>query len=155
MTGPFLHVESDLTFAVDGPSGPSTGTVRASGSRVTVRTSDPVSLLDAVLGADSGGAATPAAVGDFLAEVGLTVEVVGPRGPVVTVGAGVDSAIGSWVSGTKRVRPGSLLATGPLAVARIRRPRPTRGQVAIGVAAAVALLAADVTRRHLAHRSSA
>ena len=154
MTGPFLHVESDLTFAVDGPFGPSTGTVRASGSRVTVSTSDPASLLDAVLGADTGGAPTPAAVGDLLADIGLTVEVVGPRGPVVTVGAGVESTIGAWASGTKHVRPGSLRATGPLAVARIRRSRPTRGQVAIGVAAVVALVAADVTRRHLVRRSS-
>ena len=155
MTGPLLHVESDLTFSVNGPAGPSTGTVRASGSRVTVVTSDPVSLLDAVLGADGGGAATPAAVGDLLASVGLTVEIVGPKGPVVTVGAGVKSAIGALVSGTQRVQPGSLRAVGPLAVARIRRPQKVRGQVAIGVAALVTLVAADIIRRRLARRKSA
>ena len=155
MTGQPLHVESDLTFSVDGPSGLSTGTVRASGSRVTVRISHPVSMMEAVLGADGGGARTPAAVGDFLAGVGLTVDVIGPRGLVVTMGDGVESAIGALVSGTRRVRPGSLRAAGPLAVARIRRPQQVRGQVAIGAVALVALVAADLARRRLARRTSA
>jgi len=155
VTGQPLHVESDLTFSVDGPSGLSTGTVRASGSRVTVRISHPVSMMEAVLGADGGGARTPAAVGDFLAGVGLTVDVIGPRGLVVTMGDGVESAIGALVSGTRRVRPGSLRAAGPLAVARIRRPQQVRGQVAIGAVALVALVAADLARRRLARRTSA
>ena len=156
MTGQPLHVESDLTFSVDGPSGLSTGTVRASGSRVTVRSSHPVSMMEAVLGADGGGARTPAAaVGDFLAGVGLTVDVIGPRGLVVTMGDGVESAIGALVSGTRRVRPGSLRAAGPLAVARIRRPQQVRGQATIGAVALVALVAADVARRRLARRASA
>ena len=157
MTGQPLHVESDLTFSVDGPSGLSTGTVRASGSRVTVRMSHPVSMMEAVLGADGGGARTPAAVGDFLAGVGLTVDVSGSRGLVVTMGDGVESAIGALVlvSGTRRVRSGSLRAAGPLAVARIRRPRQVRGQVAIGAVALVALVAADLARRRLARQTSA
>ena len=154
MTGQPLHVESDLTFSVDGPSGLSTGTVRASGSRVTVRISHPVSMMEAVLGADIGGARTPAAVGYFLAGVGLTVDVIGPKGLVVTMGDGVESAIGALVSGTRRVRPGSLRAAGPLAFARMRRPQEVRGQVAIGAVALVALVAADLARRRMAQRGS-
>ncbi len=155
MSGQPLHVESDLTFSVDGPSGLSTGTVRASGSRVTVRISHPVSTMEAVLGADGCGARTPAAVGDFLAGVGLTVDVIGPRGRVVTMGDGVVSAIGALVSGTRRVRPGSLRAAGPLAVARIRRPQQVRSRLAIGAVALVALVAADLARRRLARQTSA
>jgi hypothetical protein len=112
-------------------------------------------MMEAVLGADGGGARTPAAVGDFLAGVGLTVDVIGPRGLVVSMGDGVESAFGALVSGTRRVRPGSLRAAGPLAVARIRRPQQVRGQVAIGAVALVALVAADLARRRLARRTSA
>ncbi len=99
MTDRQLHVDSDLTFAVDGPSGASTGTVQASGSRVTVRTSDPVAVMDAVMGADAGGASAAGAVGPLLADLGLTVDVIGPRGLVVSIGAEVESAIGAWSAG--------------------------------------------------------
>jgi len=116
VTGQALYVDSDLTFSIEGPSGPSTGSVRASGSRVTVRTSDPVSMVEAVLGADCGGSRTPAAVGDFLADVGLTVDVIGPKGLVVTMGAGVESSIGAVVGGTRKMRLGSLRSAGPFVV---------------------------------------
>ena len=116
MTGQALHVDSDLTFSVDGPSGPSTGSVRAAGSRITVRTSDPVSMVKAVLGAARGGSRTPAVVGNLLAEVGLTVDVIGPKGLVVSMGAGVDSAIGALFGGTRHVRLGPLRYAGPFVV---------------------------------------
>jgi len=106
-------------------------------------------MMEAVLGADIGGARTPAAVGDFLAGVGLTVDVVGPKGLVATLGSGVDSAIGAWVSGTRHVRFGSVGSAGPLAVARLRRPDVGR-QVTMGAVALVALVVADATRRRRA-----
>ena len=145
-----LHVDSELTFAVDSPAGASTGTVQASGSRVTVRTSDPVAVMGAVM--DAGGASSASAVGPLLADLGLTVDVVGPRGLVVSMGAGVESANGALVSGTRHVRFGSARSVGPLALARIRRPDVGR-PVTIGAVALVALVV-ELARRRLARRTS-
>lgn len=119
MTAGPLRIDSNLTFSVDGPSGSSTGRVDACGTKVTISVTDPVILLRSALGNKSH---FPAVVGDLLAEAGVTVEVVHPQGPVVTVGAGVDSAVGALLSGTRHLRLGSLRAAAPLARARLVPP---------------------------------
>ena len=152
MTDRSLHVESDLTFSVTGPSGPVTGRVEASGATVTVRTSDPVATLDAALG---GQPYTPSAIEALaarLADSGITVDVSGPQGTVVTLGAGVTSTIGRILAGSRLVRPGSLRAVAPLTRVRVapalqRLPSPARW-LSWTVAAAMILWAlARVARR--------
>lgn len=132
-----LHIDSDLTFCVDGPSGSSTGRVSASGSTVTISTTDPVAVMSSAPGNKSG---FPVAIADLLADSGVTVEAVGPQGLVVTVGAGVDSAIGALLTGTRHLRLGSLRAAVPLARARLVPVAGVRRPVIAGVASLVALV---------------
>jgi len=136
-----LRIDSNLTFSVDGPSGSSTGRVDACGTKVTISVTDPVMLLRSALGNRSH---FPAVVGDLLAEAGVTVEVVHPQGPIVMVGAGVDSAIGALLSGTRHLRLGSLRAAAPLARARLVPPSAqVHRPLAVAAASLLALIIAD------------
>ena len=144
--GPLI-IHSDLTFSVDGPGGPSSGRIEAAGSRLTVHASDPVAAMDAAFGARGPASNTPAAVANFLAERGLTVDVVGPRGPVVTLGAGVQSAVGGLVSGSRHVRLGSPRGVTPFLAARLTPTASVRRGLLFGAAVAAALLASAVVRR--------
>lgn len=118
MTDRSLHVESNLSFSVTGPAGPVTGRLEGSGSTMTVRTSDPVATLDAALGGQPYTSSAVEALAARLSASGITVDVVGPRGTVVTLGAGVISSIGRVLAGSRRVRLGSIRATAPLIRAR-------------------------------------
>ena len=146
--GPLI-IHSDLTFSVDGPGGTSSGRIEAAGSRLTVHASDPVAAMDGAFGAQGLTSNMPAAIADFLAERGLTVDVVGPRGTVVTLGAGVQSGVGALVSGSRHVRLGSPRGVGPLVLARLTPTAPVRRRLWLGAAtlAAAAAAAAGVRRR--------
>ncbi len=148
MTARPLRIDSDLTFSVDGPSGSSTGRVDAAESKVTISVTNPADVIGSALGNRSHQAA---ALGDLLAEAGLTIEVVGPHGPVVTVGAGVDSAVGALLSGTRHLRLGSLRAAAPLARARLMLPAPARRPVAVAAASLLTLAIAEQWLRRRRH----
>lgn len=139
MTRP-LRVDSNLTFSVDGPSGSSTGRVDAAGSKVTIAVTNPAAVIGSALGNRPQDAA---AIGDLLAQSGVTVEVVGPQGPVMSVGAGVDSAVGALLGGTRHLRLGSLRATAPLLRARLMLPTRARRPLAVTAASVLTLVIAE------------
>lgn len=140
------RVQGSLAFSVDGPGGRAAGTVEGRGPQVTVRADDPVAAWDAALGSVSTGPAVLDTVGRLLSDEGVTVEVVGPRGTIATVGAGVDDRLGKVLAGSRYVRLGKPAAIRPLAVAEARRrASETRTLVLGGVLALV--LAALLGRR--------
>jgi len=47
-------------------------------------------------------------VGELLTAAGITVAVRGPRGPLVTLGAGTSNRLGRAVTGSDRVAPAPL-----------------------------------------------
>lgn len=140
MTARPLRIDSDLTFSVDGPSGSSTGRVDAAESKVTISVTNPAAVVGSVLGNRPQNAT---AIGDLLAQSGVTVEVVGPRGPVISVGAGVDSAVGALLSGSRHLRLGSLRAAAPLLRARLMLPTPARRPLAVAAASVLTLVVAE------------
>ena len=82
-----MHLEADLTFDIDVPAdGPQPashlhGTVRASGNQIQIHSDDILSL------AGQPSRAAVRHMADELARLGLAVEVSGPDGVIVTVGA--------------------------------------------------------------------
>jgi len=134
-----LRIHSDLTFSVDGPSGSSTGRIDAVESKVTISVDDPAAVIGSALG---NGSQQAAVIGDLLAASGVTVEVVGPQGPVLTVGAGVDSAVGALLGGTRHLRLGSPRATAPLVRARIGSLARAHRPVALAAASVLTWLVA-------------
>jgi len=125
--GATLDVEADLQVEVTSPSGESTTAhVTGSGKRLRVETGRPDVLFASVDRADVGR------VADLLAFSGVTVSVVGPGGPVATLGAGTSSRLGRAVTGSSRVSP----------TAGAARLAVTPGVLrAVAVAAAVVVLA--------------
>ena len=140
MTARPLRIHSNLTFSVDGPSGSSTGRVDATESKVTISATNPAAVIGSALGNRPQDAA---AIGDLLAQSGVIVEVVGPQGPVMSVGAGVDSAVGALLSGTRHLRLGSLRATAPLVRARLMLPTQARRPLAVAAASVLTLVIAE------------
>lgn len=130
-----LQVTGTVEATVDGVPATITGREHA----FVVRADRPASLLDSLgLAGNSVRIAASA-----LAETGLQVVVAGPRGDVVTVGAGVHSRLGRLLAGSSRVRPGRPAALLPLVKQRLgARPR-----LLIGFAAALAAVAAITARR--------
>ena len=102
-----LHLDVDLTFDIEtsspdgGTGGHVRGTVKASGNRVAIHTDD----LMAVAGQPSRTAVRSMA--DQLALLGLVVEVSGPNGPVVTMGAVRAPALQRLVTRSRHMRLGS------------------------------------------------
>jgi len=135
-----LRIHSNLTFSVDGPSGSSTGRVDAAESKVTISLTNPAAVIGPALGNRPQNAA---AIGDLLARSGVTVEVVGPQGPVLSFGAGVDSAVGALLSGTRHLRLGSLRATAPLVRARLTLSTQARRPLAVAAASVLTLVIAE------------
>ena len=83
-----MQVVADLTFSVEVPGTPvrpgrCDGRVRADGGQITVEL-DPMPSL---AGATTRPLVRPLA--DRLATLGLTVQLVGPTGPLIRLGAGV------------------------------------------------------------------
>ena len=140
MTARPLRIHSNLTFSVDGPSGSSTGRVDAAESKVTISVANPAAVIGSAMGNRPQYAAV---IGDLLAQSGVTVEVVGPQGPVMSVGAGVDSAVGALLSGTRHLRLGSLRATAPLIRAQLKLPTQARRPLAVAAASVLTLLIAE------------
>lgn len=112
-----MQFVADLDIAVDG----SAAHVRGDGATLIVETDRPAPFLVALRRAAGPGSRQHLSrFADRLAENGATVHIDGPRGRVLTVGAGV----GSWalrpLSGTRHVATGSIGAVTAAAVGDIR-----------------------------------
>jgi len=105
-----LAVTADLSLEVDGAP----VRVTAEGGDLDVVADDVrgfVLALRAAATARAGvrpGRADVADLADTLAGVGLTARLRSPGQEVVTVGAGVDSALGGLLLGTRKARPDAL-----------------------------------------------
>ena len=105
-----LDVTADLSLEVDGAP----VRVTAQGGDLHVVADDVrgfVLALRAAATARAGVAPGRADVGDLadaLADAGLTARLRSPAQDVVTVGAGVDSALGGLLLGTRLARPDAL-----------------------------------------------
>ena len=113
------RVQADLTFSVDGVA----GTVTGSGQVLTVRVAEPARMASSL----PRGTHRVGEVADLLASSGLRVEVQGPSGLLAQVGSGVDSAVGSWVTGSRHVAPGSVRSLAPVVATPLRRPAAIAG----------------------------
>ena len=102
-----MRLEADLTFDIEVPAeegrdaGRLHGTVTASGNHVTIHSDDIMSVAgqpsrDAVRG-----------MADELARLGLAVEIAGPDGPIVTLGAVKAPAVQRLVTRSRHMRLGS------------------------------------------------
>lgn len=142
-THPPLRIDSDLTFTSTAPTGPVTGQIQAAGSHITITTTDPAATLDAALGTRRVGPRALGVIGDVLSRAGLTVDVGGPTGSVITAGAGVHSLIGALITGSTHLRLNSIRAAATLA----RRISPAPNQRRALYTAAAGLLALITSRR--------
>ncbi|MCM3886446.1 hypothetical protein [Frankia sp. R82] len=153
--------EGDVAFSVEEGSGSVGGRFEASGDRIRITTGQPARLWSAAGDLLTALAAVPAGtlpgslprgraglrdLADTLAAEGMTVEIHGPTGPLVTLGAEVDSRTGAVSTGSRRVEP-------HLPVAHPNLPHPTGRAVALGFAAFAAFAAgfaacSQIRRRH-------
>ncbi|TGN31343.1 FHA domain-containing protein [Aeromicrobium chenweiae] len=115
-----LHLTADLTFDIDVPEGdghPAAhvhATVTADGNRVRVHSDDILSLV----GQPSRAAVR--AVAAQLAELGLVVDVSGPDGLIVSLGAVEPSPAHRLVTRSRHMRLGSWTRAAAAARARLR-----------------------------------
>ncbi len=113
MTSP-LRVDGQVSFSVHEGETLTAGTISGHGSQVRVHAENPPALITAVL--ESHGDRALPALAKQLHEHDLQVLVTGPRGAVVTVGAGVDNNLaGRFLLGSRHVRPGKPRALAPVA----------------------------------------
>ena len=135
-----LDVTADLSIEVDGAP----VRLTARGADLDVVADDVRGLvlgLRAVATARTGtrpGRADVGQLADALADAGLTARLRSPSQDVVTVGAGVDSALGGVLLGTRRARPDAL--------GIVRASGRARG-VEAALAGALVLLGIAVVRR--------
>jgi hypothetical protein len=102
--GGHLQVTADLAVEVDGIP----ARVQGDGARIRVVADDVRGLVDSVRAAaratgSAGARADVARLAETLAGSGLTGVLEAPTGPVATVGADVDSAVGRLLWGSRRV----------------------------------------------------
>jgi hypothetical protein len=142
MTGPHapVHLSGELSLVVDGVD----ARVQARGAHLRVVTADVPAFVARVREAAiavGGAAPTRRDVGDLaeaLAAAGVTAHLESTTRPVAAVGAGVDSAAGALLMGSRRIRP--------RAAAVVLAARPARRLLAAG-AVAVALVGLLARRR--------
>ncbi len=109
--------EGDIAFSVEDASGSVGGRIEASADRVRITTGQPGRLwsvagdLLAALPADAlpaglrEGRGGLRGLAESLAAEGVTVEINSLAGPLVTIGADVDSRLGALTAGSRRVEP--------------------------------------------------
>ncbi|MEI4274132.1 hypothetical protein TEK04_20600 [Klenkia sp. LSe6-5] len=141
-----LVVRADLAIAVGDVAARLTG----DGSDLTLAATDPLALWRAVVGTPwpTGARLRPGrvAVGrlaDELAGRGVHLDVTGPHGRVVELGAGVSSPAGRALTGSAAVRPGSARTV----TATARAALPDRWVRLGAVAALLALAGTWAARR--------
>lgn len=124
-----IRFEGDVAFSVEDGSGTVGGRFEASGDRIRITTLAPGRLWsvagDLLAALPPGMLPTGVPTGraglrelaDILAAEGMTVEIDGPAGPIVTIGAAVDSRLGGLTVGSRRVEPNiSAVLPGPTSV---------------------------------------
>lgn len=133
---PELSISADLRFDIDGNH----GTVIGDGHSVVVFSESPLRLLSALrqveLPSQLVGLKVRRAVGaaaDYLSATGMSVEVRGDRGTLLVLGAGHDSKVGRWLTGSDSVEFGSSVYLASVVAERTGQLVATRK---IGVAAA-------------------
>ena len=143
-----LSITADLRVEVGGAR----ASVTASGAHVTVHADSPVTLWSelnrAALPSSVGRMSGPRAVGraaDLLQHNGLDVQIEGPEGVLVRLGAGVHSRWGRALTGSSAVQPVSVRSLRPIATAAVLQSVPLRRSV--GIAMIVAVAAAVGQRR--------
>lgn len=111
-----LSMVADLDIDVDGHS----ARLEGEGQRLVLRSEHPHLLWSSVI-----QASVPDAVGHLtgvrsagraasaMADVGMHLDVEGPRGTVVSIGDGEHSVIGRLVTGSSAIRPRSVRALLP------------------------------------------
>ena len=128
-----LLVSADLDITVDGLS----ARLEGQGGRVVLSSDDShrvwSSLAKASLPDSVGNVSGPRSIGraaTAMSDVGVHLDVEGPRGPVVGLGEGERSLLGRLFTGSSAVRPRSARALVPFVVdalctpfARLRRAR--------------------------------
>ena len=103
---PRVRLDIDLTFSIESDANVTSGTVRASGSEITVFVDAPGAFV-------SNGAVARRSLQEFaktLAGEGVTVTVEGPKGVIASVGAVTASPLSRVLSGSSNVRLGSVPA---------------------------------------------
>ncbi|WP_432545816.1 hypothetical protein [Kineococcus sp. SYSU DK004] len=143
-----LRVSADLSLQLDDLD----VRVEADGTQLLVRTADAGALAERVQEAAAaaglrGGrsrAAALARVSEELASAGLSARVLTPEGPVLDVGAGVESRFGRVVLGSPRVR---LHRAGAVRAAGARGAALTGGAALILLTAVVAATRWGLRRR--------
>ena len=128
-----LPVDGTVDLWVDGAAATLTGR----GPALVLRSDQPATLIEG-LGPAAGGID---AIGSALAEAGLRVVLTGPRGDVVTLGAGIHSGFGRLLAGSRRARLGRPSAVAPLVGARLRRAASGRRALLVTALAAGVLIA--------------
>ena len=132
---PPLVVLADLRIEVDGV----TAHLTTVGDRLELRTERPFALLAGLpttIGpttARGGPTRLAGQAAQLLADNGVGLDVITPRGVVARIGAGADSRLGRLVTGSPAIQPGSASAVGRLLVGTV----PARAG-RIGVAAIAA-----------------
>jgi hypothetical protein len=113
-----LTVDADLEFSVDLPGGRAvTGVLTGSGTDLQLRVSDPF------LFAGRSDAAAIRGLADGLARQGLSLTVVAPSGPLVTLGAPRTSWLQRRVTGSRHIRVERGAGLWSLARGRTQAPR--------------------------------
>jgi hypothetical protein len=130
-----LRVDGQASFSVQQGQTLTAGTISGHGSQIRVHAESPEALLASVL--DGPGSSALPALAKQLREHDLQVLVTGPRGPLATVGAGVDNNLaGRLLLGSRHVRPGGPRALAPLA----RTAAPLAVRAVAGASGAVLFL---------------
>ena len=136
-----LHLSGELSLEVDGAG----VQVHADGADVRIVAEDVgafVTRLREAATARTGvapGRRDLGGLAEVLAEAGITAHLSSPTRPVAVAGAGVDSAAGGLLLGTRLVRPGAAVVV--IAAGRGRR------LLATGAVVAAALVTVLVRRR--------
>lgn len=123
-TSAALSVTADLDIDIDGHS----ARLEGDGQRLVLRSDHPEllwsSVLNAALPDQIGNVSGPRSIGRAASEVaaaGMHIDVEGPHGTVVSIGAGEDSRLGRLITGSAAVQPKSVRSLLPFARVLVNR----------------------------------
>lgn len=137
--GAALKVEAALTLEIDGRAASITG----SGQRLVMHLDAPGHTVHTVQGLASSWAVGQLATG--LRAAGLRLDIEAAHGRLLSLGAGVDSALGRLGTGSRAVSAGSPRALVYLGAQLLRRTAAERRKASVAGLGAGVLLAAAVS----------
>lgn len=144
--GPALEVQAELALDIDGRA----ASIIGSGDRLVMHLDSPGHALYAMRGLTSS--ATVGALATALRATGLRLDVEGAHGRLLSLGAGVDSVLGRWGTGSRAVSTGSPRALAYLSAQVLRRAvgrRYIASAAGVALAVLVATTLRSVVRRQL------